>query len=67
MGELKDVLAPRLSATSRGVATDAKVFARNEAWLLLHLLAYEPCTPCGCRWNRPRARASASSGCGSRY
>jgi hypothetical protein len=41
MGELKDVLAPRLSATSRGQATDDEVFARNEAWLLLHLLAYE--------------------------
>ena len=41
MGELKDVLAPRLSAASRGKATDDEVFARNEAWLLLHLLAYE--------------------------
>jgi len=41
MGELKDVLAPRLSATSRGMASDQQVFARNEAWLLLHLLAYE--------------------------
>ena len=41
MGELKDVLEPRLSSTSRGAATDDEVFARNEAWLLLHLLAYE--------------------------
>ncbi len=41
MGELKDVLVPRLSATSRGAATGEEVFARNEAWLLLHLLAYE--------------------------
>lgn len=41
MGELKDVLTPQLSATSRGVASDDAVFARNEAWLLLHLLAYE--------------------------
>ncbi|MFB6261270.1 MAG: IS1380 family transposase, partial [Thiohalorhabdaceae bacterium] len=41
MGELKDVLEPRLSSTSRGTATEDEVFARNEAWLLLHLLAYE--------------------------
>jgi len=41
MGELKDVLVPRLSATSRGAATDEAVFARNEAWLLLHLIAYQ--------------------------
>lgn len=41
MGELKDVLVPRLSATSRGDATDAEVFARNEVWLLRHLIAYE--------------------------
>jgi len=41
MGELKDVLVPRLSATSRGAATDEAVFTRNEAWLLLHLIAYQ--------------------------
>ena len=42
MGELMDVLAPALSASSRARwprTTDA--FARNEALLLLHLLAYE--------------------------
>ena len=42
MGELMDVLAPALSASSRARwphASDA--FARNEALLLLHLLAYE--------------------------
>jgi len=41
MGELKQVLAPRLSATSRGTASDDAVFARNEALLRLHLLAYQ--------------------------
>jgi len=42
MGELMDVLAPALSSSSRARwprTTDA--FARNEALLLLHLLAYE--------------------------
>ena len=42
MGELMDVLAPALSASSRARwphTSDA--FARNEALLLLHLLAYE--------------------------
>jgi hypothetical protein len=42
MGELMDVLAPALSASSRArrpKTSDA--FARNEALLLLHLLAYE--------------------------
>jgi hypothetical protein len=42
MGELMDVLAPALSSSSRArwpKTTDA--FARNEALLLLHLLAYE--------------------------
>jgi hypothetical protein len=42
MGELMDVLAPALSSSSRARwphTSDA--FARNEALLLLHLLAYE--------------------------
>ena len=40
-GELKSVLQPHLSCTSRGCATVEQVLARNEANLLLSIYAYQ--------------------------
>lgn len=40
-GELKDVLDPHLSSTCRGASTVAQVERRNEANLLLNVLAYQ--------------------------